>query len=143
MRIFAFILLAGVLLACTSRDVGPYAPSAEDKSNEQLAANNAFCAFENQEKCAHVIENRILLSRFFAPKTLGGMDESEKFRGRRVTTRFVVEAAASIQQCNRVNGEAVTILKDMDIAGRKWQLKASKPAIPTASCFLMPDPEAS
>ena len=136
-------LLCGMAVACTSRDVGPYAPTAEDKQNEALAAQNAMCAFENQARCSHVIENRILMSRFFAPETLGGMDESEKFRGRRVTTKFIVEAAAAIKQCRRVTEESLIVLKDVDINGAKWQMKATKPVNETSSCFITPEPEAS
>ena len=144
MRKLFLIASAAILLACTSRDVGPYAPTAQDKTNEQLAVQNALCGFENQNRCNHVIENRLLLSRFFAPATLGGLDEAEKFRGRRVTTRFVVEAAAGIQQCRKVFDDSVILLKDMDIAGSKWQMKATKPVGPTATCFISPElPEAS
>ena len=136
-------LLCGLAVACTSRDVGPYAPTAEDKQNEALAAQNAMCAFENQARCTHVIENRILMARFFAPETLGGMNESEKFRGRRVTTKFIVEAAASVKQCRRVTQESVILLKNVDINGGKWLMKATKPVNESAACFLTPDPEAS
>ena len=142
-RLGALGILGMLAVACTSRDVGPYAPTAEDKQNEVLAAQNAMCAFENQARCSHVIENRILMSRFFAPETLGGMDESEKFRGRRVTTKFIVEAAASIKQCRKVSQEAVILLKDVDINGGKWQMKATKPVDANASCFITPSPEAS
>lgn len=135
--------LSCLAVACTSRDVGPYAPTAEDKQNEVLATKNAMCAIENQARCAHVIENRILMSRFFAPETLGGLDESEKFRGRRVTTKFIVEAAAGIRQCRPVTSESIVILKDVNINGGKWQFRATKPVNETASCFLAPEPEAS
>ena len=144
MRSLVLIGAFAALIACTSRDVGPYAPTAQDKSNEQLAVQNAQCAFENQNRCSHVVENRILLSRFFAPEGFGGMDESEKFRGRRVTTKFIVEAAAGIQQCTKVFEDSVILLKNIDINGGKWQMKATKPVSPTANCFITLEiPEAS
>ena len=102
-----------------------------------------MCAFENQERCAHVIENRNLMTRFFAPETLGGMNESEKFRGRRITTKFVVEAAASIRQCRPVVADSVVILRDMQINGSTFLMKATAPANETSACFITPDPEAS
>ena len=102
-----------MLFACTSREVGPYAPTAEDKRTEALAAQNSMCRIENQARCAHVIENRILMSRFFAPENLGGMREDEKFRGRRITTRFISEAVAGINQCQRVTADSIVILRDI------------------------------
>ncbi len=142
-KLIALGMLSVLVVACTSRDVGPYAPSAQDKQNEVLAAQNAMCVFENQARCAHVIENRVLMSRFYAPETLGGMDESEKFRGRSVTTKFIVEAAAAIKQCRRVSEESLILLKDVDINGGKWQMRATKPVNENAACFITPDPEAS
>ncbi|MGI9349957.1 MAG: hypothetical protein ACR2O3_00225 [Rhizobiaceae bacterium] len=139
----ALVLMAGIAVACTSRDVGPYAPTAEDRQNEVLAAKNAMCTFENQERCAHVIENRNLMTRFFAPETLGGMNESEKFRGRRITTKFIVEAAATIKQCRPVVADSVVILRDVKINGGTYLMKATKPASENSACFIIPDPEAS
>jgi len=142
-RISALLILSTLAVACTSRDVGPLAPTAEDKQNEVLASQKAMCMIENQERCAHVIENRILMSRFFAPETLGGLDEPEKFRGRRVTTKFVVEAVANIKQCRKVTEESIILLRDMKINGSTWLMKATKPVNATAACFITPDPEAS
>ena len=135
--------MAVIAIACTSREMGPYAPTAEDKQNEVLAVKNAMCAFENQERCAHVIENRNLMTRFFAPETLGGMNESEKFRGRRITTKFIVEAAASIRQCRPVVANSIIILRDVKINGGTFLMKATTPANETSACFITPDPEAS
>lgn len=141
--LIAFGVLSVLAVACTSRDVGPYAPTAQDKQNEVLAAQNAMCVFENQARCSHVIENRILMSRFFAPETLGGMDESEKFRGRQVTTKFIVEAAAGIKQCRKVTEDSIVLLKGVDINGGKWQMKATKPVNENSACFITPELEAS
>ncbi|MEM9331358.1 MAG: hypothetical protein AAGA53_08520 [Pseudomonadota bacterium] len=137
------VLISCVLVACTSRDVGPYAPTSDDKRNEALAVKNAMCTFENQERCAHVIENRTLMSKFFLPETLGGIDETEKFRGRRITTKFVVEAAAAIAQCVPVTQESIVILRDVKIAGGTYQMRATKPVNQSSACFITPDPEAS
>ncbi len=133
-----------VAVACTSRDVGPHALTAEEKAAEARAVQNAGCGIENQARCDHLIENRILFGRFFAPETLGGMDESEKLRGRRITTKFVVEAAAAIRQCNRVVDDSITIIKGMEINGGKFLVKGTSPLVQQSStCFITPQPEES
>lgn len=131
-------------VACTSRDVGPYAPDAQDKANQQLAAQKVFCVMEDQSRCDELIENRLLFARFFAPESFGGMDEGEKFRGRSVVTKKVVESVAAIKQCNRVQGDTIAILKGMDVAGSKYEVRGTSPLVPqNASCFLAPQPEES
>ncbi|MEM7290291.1 MAG: hypothetical protein AAF412_08000 [Pseudomonadota bacterium] len=145
MRKLLFLFIPSlIIVACTSRDVGPYVLSAEDKSLEQKAAANAMCAIQNQARCDHLIENRTLFGRFFAPQTLGGMDESEKFRGRSVTTKVVVEALSAINQCTRVTGNSVTIIKGMQIDGKKFDVQGSSPLVEGQSaCFIEPSPEES
>ena len=130
-----------VLASCVSTDIGPNAYTKEDLQTQRIAGQNAGCAIENQERCKHVIENRILMARFFAPKTLGGLREDEKIKGRRVTTRFVAEAAAAISACRRVTQEALPLIRDMDLDGSKFTLKATAPITETSTCFL--EPEAS
>ena len=146
---FAPILSAFLVTACSSTDVGPNAPTAEDRQNEQIAAQNAMCAFEphpqgKQSPCAHLIENRLLLGRFFAPETLGGFDEAEKLRGRRITTKFIVNAAAGIKQCRKVSAESITVIRDVKIAGGTYLLKGTAPLSEVnSSCFLTPETEGS
>jgi len=133
----ALIIFACVLVACNSRDVGPFAPDAQEKSLQQVAVSKLMCRIENQARCAHVIENRILLARFYAPKTLGGLDESEKFQGRSVTNKFITEAVAGIQQCERVTAESVSLLKGMKLAGGLYELRGTSPlSEQTSACFL-------
>lgn len=141
----ASLLFAMLAVACTTeqvRQLGPNALTAEDKQNEQLAIQNIMCVFENQDRCSHVIENRGLMTRFFAPETQGGMEEEDKNRGRRITTKFIVEAAATIKQCRRVTEESLVVLRDIKIAGGTYLLKATKPADTSSACFLTPAPEA-
>ena len=142
--IFLVSVLAMITVACTSRDVGPYARTDAERQKEFQAAQNAECVFENQARCDHLIENRGLFGRFFAPETQGGMDENEKFRGRRITTNFVVEAVASIKQCNRVSAESVTIINGMEINGAKYLVRGTSPlAQQSSSCFITPQREGS
>ncbi|MEM7067364.1 MAG: hypothetical protein AAF478_00660 [Pseudomonadota bacterium] len=136
-------MATAIMAACSSTDIGPYAPTSEEKRLETAATTKAMCRIENQERCAHVIENRLLMSRFFAPETLGGMDESEKFRGRSITTKFVVEAVAAINQCQRVTEDSVILLRDMKIDKGTYFLKATKPVSVNSACFITPEPEAS
>lgn len=142
-RFLAVISFAFLVVACSSQNLGPHAPDAAELQNHKLAAQNAMCAFENQARCAHVIEHRLLMSRFFAPQGIGGMNESEKVKGRRITTKFIVEAAAAIKQCRRVTEDSIVILDDVKINGGTWQMKATKPADENAACFIIPEPEAS
>lgn len=133
-----------ILVACTSRDVGPYAPTAEDRSQEAVAASKAMCVIDNQARCNHLIENRILFGRFFAPETLGGLDESKKFRGRRITTQFVVEALAATNQCVPPQEPSVNIVRGMEIDGKRFDVKGTSPLIEQqSSCFITPSLEES
>lgn len=133
------LLLPMLLVACNSRDFGANAPTSKDRANAALAVQKVNCAFENQKACAHIIENRILLARFFAPETLGGLDGDEKVKGRRVTTRFVVDNVAEIKQCRPVAGESIPLIRDIDINNAKYQVHASKPVTPQSLCFLKPE----
>ena len=143
-RVFMVIAIAVLAVSCNSRDVGPYAPDAQDRANQQIAAQKAMCAMEDQARCDELIENRLLFARFFAPESFGGMDESEKFRGRSVVTKKVVESVAAIKQCNRVDGETIAILKGMDVAGVKHEVRGTSPLVPQSStCFISPQPEES
>ena len=138
------VVLALVVAACTSRDVGPYAPTEAEKQTELKATQNIMCAFENQARCAHLIENRLLLSRFYLYETLGGLNESEKYRGRSVTNKFVAEAAANIRQCRRVSGDTVSIIKGLELAGSTYEVRGSSPlSEEDSACFLAPFQEAS
>ncbi len=138
-------MIAMILAACSSTTVGPNAPSEQDKANEQLALQNMMCAFEphpegKQSPCAHMIENRLLLGRYFAPQTLGGLKDAEKSRGRRITTKFIVEAAARIKQCRKVPLEnTINIIRDVKIAGGTYLLRGTSPlSEENSSCFLTP-----
>ena len=62
--IIAVSVLVLIAVACTSRDIGPYALTSEDKARQAAAAGKAQCAIENQPRCDHLIENRILFGRF-------------------------------------------------------------------------------
>ena len=149
-KLWSPVVIAMILAACTSTDIGPNRPTAEYKAQEQLAIQNLMCAFEphpegKQSPCAHMIENRLLLGRYFAPRALGGLKESEKLRGRRITTKFIVEAAAGIQQCRKVPPEnTINIIRDIKIAGGAYLLKGTSPlSEENSSCFLTPDQEGS
>jgi hypothetical protein len=144
------VLFATFLAACVSSDVGPNAPTAELKAKEQLAVKNQMCAFDphpegKQSPCAHLIQNRVLFGRIFAPPTLGGLDEGEKLRGRRITTKFIVDAASKIKQCRRVPlDNTINIIRDVKIAGGTYLLKGTAPlSEENSSCFLTPDQESS
>lgn len=149
-KVLSQLLLATLLVACVSTEVGRNAPTAEFKAKEQLAVQNQMCAFDphpegKQSPCAHLIENRLLFGRIFAPETLGGLDEAEKIRGRRITTNFIVEAASKIKQCRKVPLEnTINIIRDVQIAGGTYLLKGTAPlSEETSSCFLTPDLESS
>jgi len=142
------IFATTLLVACNSNTVGPNAPTAEFKATEQIALRNIMCAFEQhpegkQSPCAHLIENRLLLGKFFSPLLPRGMKEAEQKRGRRITTKFIVEAAAKIKQCQKVPLEnTINIIRDVKIAGETYLLKGTSPLIEeTSTCFITPDQE--
>ncbi len=142
MRKLLHIFGAALLLAgCSSTGAGQGDTDSQYRSLELAAAGNLQCAWENQARCSHMIENRSLMARFFAPETLGGLNEPEKQRGRRITTKFVVEAAAAINQCRRVTAKSVTIVKDVRISEKGYRVEGTAPLNASSSCFLTPDPE--
>ncbi len=136
-----------VATACSSTEFGPNKLTQQDKSNQQLAVQNIMCEFEphpegegKQSPCAHLIEHRLLLGKFFAPLLPRGMKEAEQNRGRRVTTKFIVEAAAKIQQCRKVSLEnTINVIRDVKIAGGTYLVKGTSPlSQENSSCFLTP-----
>ncbi len=138
----AMACIAIVSASCSSTDVGPYAPTAEEKATERVATQKAMCAIDNRARCDHMIENRLLFGRFFAPPTLGGMEEPEKLRGRKITTKFVSEAVAGIQQCNRVTAPSIPIVKGMVLDGGTYTLMGTSPLLEGSStCFITPQTE--
>lgn len=140
----ALLCLCILVTACTSRDVGPYAPTAEEKGQEKLAATRAMCVIENQARCDHLIENRVLFGRFFVPSVLGGLDESERIRGRRITTKFVIEALAMNNQCVAPAEPSIAIVTGMQIDGRLFDVKGTSPLKEQqSSCFISPSSEDS
>jgi len=141
-RVFHILPLALVVAACvSSKEIGPYAPTAEDRNLELAAIGKLQCAWENQTRCAHMIENRTLFGRIFSPETVGGLKETEKLQGRRATTKFIVEATAAINQCRPVAGKSVIIVKDVRLAKKGYRVEGTSPLSDTSSCFLAPDPE--
>lgn len=147
-KLLSPLLVAMALVGCSSTDIGPNAPTADYKAKEQVALQNMMCAFEphpegKQSPCAHMIENRLLLGRFFAPVRPRGMNETEQNRGRRITTKFIVEAAAKIQQCRKVPLEnTINVIRDLKIAGGTYALKGTSPlSEENSSCFLTPEQE--
>lgn len=138
MRKFSIpVLFVLVISACSSTDYGPNAPTAEDKAIQSQAVTKLMCRVENQARCTHVIENRILFGRFFAPKTLGGLQEDEKRRGRRVTTNFIAEAVAGINQCQPVTAESVVLVRDLKMADGTYEFRGTSPLDEqTSACFL-------
>ena len=140
---FAVILTCLALVGCTSEKYGPYALTDEQRKAEAIAATKVMCRIEQQDRCAHVIENRQLMARFFKVETQGGLEEEEKKRGRRITTNYVVEAVAAINQCTPVSEDSIPLLRDMKINGGTYIMMATKPVNESAACFITPDPEAS
>lgn len=144
------IVIAFIATACSATSGSNLSEKQQFATNEQLAIQNVMCVFEphpegKQSPCAHMIENRLLLGRFFAFETLGGFKESEKAKGRRITTKFIVNAAASIKQCRKVPLEnTINIIRDVKIADGTYLLKGTAPLSEENSfCFLTPDLEAS
>jgi len=131
------VMLGLFAAACTSSEIGPNAPTSDDKAAQQQAVSKLMCRVENQARCTHVIENRILFGRFFAPKTLGGIPEDEKRKGRRVTTKFISEAVASINQCQPVSADSVVLVRDLILAGGTYEFRGTVPLdTQTSACFL-------
>ncbi|MEM8651659.1 MAG: hypothetical protein AAGF54_14085 [Pseudomonadota bacterium] len=135
------ILAAFAITACSSTTSPVTSEQQEYPILEKRALENIMCIFENQTRCDHIIENRTIFARFFAPADLGGLTANQKINGRRVTTKFVVEAAASIQQCQRTSTETISLIKDVKISGGTYRVEGTKPLEQGQSvCFIAPEP---
>ena len=135
------IMAAFVITACSTAGTPVTSEQKQFLESEKLALKNIMCVFENQARCDHIIENRSIFARFFAPADLGGLTAAEKIRGRNVTTKFVVEAAASIQQCQRTSLETISLIKDVKISDGTYRVEGTKPLQKGQSvCFLTPEP---
>ena len=139
-RLLGMIFLAGILTGCVDSQRAPELRGLS-LEQQQRAASNVGCAFENQKACAHIVENRVLLASFYAPKGLGGKTEDAKNRGRRLTNKFVIENTSNIKQCRAVSAPAIPLLKKLDIAGGKYQVLATTPISEQSSCYLAVDTE--
>ena len=143
MKKFALPFAALFFAGCNSADTPPGLTTSDYQELQRKAVANAGCVIEDQFACTHVIENRQLLSSFFSPEGLGGKDESEKLRGRRVTTKYVVDAVSAIKQCRKTDSEAIPLLKKLEISDGQYQVLATIPVSATSSCYMIPDVESS
>lgn len=141
----ALPLMSAVILlsACSTAGTDRTSPEAQYRALELAAVGNLQCAWENQTRCSHIIENRSTFARFFAPETLGGITEQRKSDARRVATRFIVEASAGISQCRRVDTPSIPLVRDVQIAGKAYRVEGTSPVTTTSSCFLIADQENS
>ena len=143
-RIVHILPIGVIMAACVqTSDVGPEARTPEFKALELAAVGKLQCAWENQERCNHMIDKRTLFPRFFAAEGLGGLTEDAKANGRRVTTKFIVEATGSINQCRPVNDKSIVLLKNVQIAKKLYQVEGTSPLDANSSCFLAPLSESS
>ena len=139
-RLITIISLTGILLGCgLSKPPPGLKHSSIEQQNKAVA--NVGCVFENQNACSHIVENRLLLASFYSPKGLGNKTEEEKLKGRRITTKFVVEHAGNIQQCRKETAAAILVLNKLEIAGSKYKVLATAPISEQSSCYLAVDTE--
>ena len=144
-RLLATFCFLALVAGCNSSTSSGSARSGPDQAAlEAQAVAKIGCGFENKARCAHLIENRLLFNRFFQPEVVSRMSENEVVKGRRVTTKFVAETAASIQQCVPVTAESVIIINNIVLAGKPYSVRGTAPLDETAStCFLSQPKEAS
>ena len=130
--------LASAIFAasCNTADNIPGASEAEQRAHEASAVENVGCVFENQARCAHIIEHRTQLALYFTPDGVGRLDPGAKSKGRRVTTNFVIEAASTIQQCTRIDDPVLRLLPDLEISGGKYQVVGTTPLSESSRCYL-------
>ena len=138
MRKFQVSIITALLAAgCTPEKVGPYAADADDRAIQRQAAQKLMCRIENQERCSHLIQNRAVFSRFFDPLNTGTMTQTEKFKGRQITTKYVAEALAEIKQCQTVGEESIAIIKGLKLDEKLYQVRATSPlSEQTSACFI-------
>jgi len=107
----AFVLASSVLLAsCNSGGVDGISAS-DQRAIDARAASNVECIFEDHQLCAQLIDKRTAVAQFFSPVQSKNLKELQKKQGKQSLTARIVDAAASIRQCNKT--DAVTDRKSV------------------------------
>lgn len=137
MKIFSALLLASTLLlvSCNSGGVGDISAS-DQRAIDARAAGNAGCVFDDQQLCAQLVEQRAAVAQFFNPFDTGNLKARQKKVGKRSLTKRIVDAAASIRQCNKTDVATIALIQRMEISDLPYSLQATSPVSPTSNCFL-------
>lgn len=138
MKILSALLLASTLLlvSCNSGGVGDIS-SSDQRAIDARAAGNAGCVFEDRQLCAQLIDQRASVAQFFSPFDTRNLTERQKKVGKRSLTKRIVDAAASIRQCNKTEATAIALVQKMEIADQPFSVQATSPVSPTSDCFLI------
>lgn len=137
MNIRSALLLASTLLlvSCNNSGTGDIS-SPDQRAIDARAVANAGCIFEDHQLCAQLIDKRSSVAQFFARGTNSNLNERKKKVGKRSLTTRIVDAAASIRQCNKTEAATIALVQKMEIAGLDFSVQATSPVSPTSYCFL-------
>lgn len=137
MKIRTSMLLVSSLMLVSCNSGGTEGISASDqRAIDARAVANAGCIFEDHQLCAQLIDKRSAVAQFFSPVSGTNLKERQKKVGKRSLTTRIVDAAASIRQCNRTEAATIALVQKMEIADLEFSVQATSPVSPTSYCFL-------
>ena len=137
MKILSALFLASTLLlvSCNSGGVGDIS-SSDQRAIDARAAGNAGCIFEDLQLCSQLVEQRVSVAQFFNRGVNTSLKERQKQVGKQSLTKSIVDAAATIRQCQKTDAETISLIQQMEIAGQDFSVQATSPVSSTSDCFL-------
>lgn len=137
MKIFPALLLASTLLLVSCNGGGGDISASDQRAIDARATENVGCVFEDHQLCSQLISQRSTIAQYFSPVETRSVTGRKKKVGKRSLTKRIVDAAASIRQCNKSDADAIALIQQMEIANAQFSLQATSPVTPTSDCFLI------
>lgn len=136
MKILSALLLASTLLLVSCNSGGGDISTSDQRAIDARAAGNAGCIFEDRQLCAQLIDQRTSVAQFFNRGADARLKDRQKRAGKQSLTKRIVDAAATIRQCNRTDAATIALVQKMEIGGQEFSVQATSPVSPTSDCFL-------
>ena len=137
MKILSALLLASTLLLVSCNGGGGDISASDQRAIEARAAGNVGCVFEDRQLCAQLIDQRASVAQFFSRFESSNLKPRQKEVGKQSLTKRIVDAAASIRQCNKTDVATIALIQKMEIADQQISVHATSPVSSASDCFLI------
>ncbi|MFK5980947.1 MAG: hypothetical protein QM488_18895 [Rhizobiaceae bacterium] len=136
MKIHPALMLISTLSLVSCNSGGGNISASDQRAIDARAAGNAGCVFEDRQLCSQLIDQRASVAQFFNRGENPKLTERQKKVGKQSLTKRIVDAAATIRQCNKTDATAIALVQQMEIAGQEFSVQATSPVSSTSDCFL-------